>query len=175
MVRHSTFRRSERGSAAAELALSLPLMLTLLFGGTEAGFYFYSEHKLVESVRDGARFASRQSFSDFPCGGTADANTVLDIQRVVRTGSVTGTVNRIPNITDAMITVSFVCTSQMETKPGTGSYVPVSGIYENAGQAQIITIDVNDVPYQSLFGFEYGFPAAGIHINAEQQTTLNGV
>lgn len=166
--------RAQGGAAAAELALSLPLMLVLLFGATEAGFYFYNEHKLIEGVRDGARFASRQSFGDFPCGSAIDATTLGQIQTVTRTGSIAGTDNRLPGMTNAHVTVSFVCTNQMETVPGSGSFVPVSGIYENAGQAQVVTIDAS-VPYQSLFGFVYGFPSGGIWLNAEQQTTVNGV
>lgn len=179
MLGWDKLRTDRRGAAAAELALSLPLMLTLLFGGTEAGFYFYSEHKLVESVRDGARWASRQSFADYPCDSTIDTDTRDDIIEVIRTGRVGGTEDRLPLMGygddgDAEYNISYVCTTQMETSPGSGSYVPVGGLYTNAGQAPVLTLDVK-VPYQSLFGFEYGFPAGGIWLNADQQTTVNGV
>ena len=176
----NSLRQSQSGAAAAELALSLPLMLILLFGSVEAGNYFYSEHKLVESVRDGARWASRQNFSDYPCTGSIDAGTEDDIEEVIRTGRVGGSDDRLPlmdNADDggtATYSITYVCTNQMETKPGSGSYVPVGGLYNNMGQAPIVTVDVQ-VPYQSLFGFEYGFPAGGIWLNAEQQTTVNGV
>ena len=168
------FRRSQDGAAAAELALSLPLLLIILFGAAEAGFYFYNGHKLVESVRDGARFASRQSFSDYPCGSTMNATTQGDIIEVVRTGRINGTNDRLPRMDEGTFSVTFTCTNQLETKPGSGAHVPIGGIYSNVGQAQVVTIDAS-VPYQSLFGFVYGFPSQGIWLNAEQQTTVNGV
>ncbi|MBW0144060.1 TadE family protein [Sphingomicrobium clamense] len=171
---HLDLWNSKRGSAAAELALSLPVFFAILFGATEAGFYFYNEHKLTESVRDGARFASRQGFSDYPCGGAMDATTQGDIIEVVRTGKVNGTEDRLPRMDEGTFNVTFTCISQMETKPGSGSHVPVGGIYTSAGEAPVVTIDAA-VPYQSLFGFVYGFPSGGIWLNADQQTTVNGV
>src|SRR5215217_7313983 len=49
-----------RGSAAAEMALVLPLLLALMFGSLELGDYFLSEHVLLKGVRDGAVYAARQ-------------------------------------------------------------------------------------------------------------------
>lgn len=169
--------RDIRAAAAAELALSLPLMLILLFGSTEAGFFFYNEHKLVEGVRDATRFAGRQSFSDYPCDGstTQPPQAIIDdITEILRYGQVGGSVERIPRMAEATINVTYVCTSQMETVGGSGSYVPVEGIYENAGSAPIVTVDAS-VPYQSLFGFVYGFPGPSITLNADQQATVNGI
>ena len=45
-----------RGSASVEFALMLPLLLILLFGGIEAGHFVWTQHKLAEAVRDGARY-----------------------------------------------------------------------------------------------------------------------
>lgn len=53
------FTRNRVGTAATEFALTLPLMLALIFGSMEAGHFFWTQHKIVKSVRDGARFASR--------------------------------------------------------------------------------------------------------------------
>lgn len=173
-ARFPSFVHDRSGTAAAELALSLPLLLTILFGATEAGHYFLTEQKLVESVRDGARYASRQSFADFPCDGAIDEDTEDAIQNVVVTGSLGGTDARLPLITADDVTITYDCVPEVEAKPGEANMIPVGGIYTASGEATVITIDAS-VEYQSLFGFQYGFPSSGIHVNAEQQTTLNGI
>ena len=86
MIRH--WLHDRRGSAAAEFALALPMMLALLFGGFEAGHFFWTEHKLVKAVRDGARFASRLPVDDL-CNGPTDvmsSDTEALIQNVTATG-----------------------------------------------------------------------------------------
>ena len=173
-ARKPSLRSDANGAAAAELALSLPLLLTLLFGAAEAGFYFYNEHQLIESLRDGGRYASRQSFIDYPCGGTINTTTEANIKKVIRTGSATGTVNRIPLIEDSDITISYTCIDELETMPASTSFVPLGGIYEAAGEGAVLTISAT-VTYQSLFGFEYGFPSGGININAVQQAPVTGI
>ena len=44
------FLRDQSGSPAVEFALTLPMMLALMFGGLEAGHFFWTEHKLVKAV-----------------------------------------------------------------------------------------------------------------------------
>ena len=54
------------------MALVLPLLLVLMFSFAEAGNYVMNEHGLVKAVRDGARFAARQDFSNYTgCSGIA--------------------------------------------------------------------------------------------------------
>jgi hypothetical protein len=64
---------NKRGAAAAEMAIILPLLVTLMFGSFEVGKYFLDAHRVQQAVRDGARFAGRQGFVDMPCGWTATA------------------------------------------------------------------------------------------------------
>ena len=47
------------------MALVVPILLVLLFGSAELGNYFMNEHILVKAVRDGARYAARQDFTNF--------------------------------------------------------------------------------------------------------------
>ena len=59
--------------------------------------------------------------------------------------------------------------------PPSGTKAPLlGGIYEAAGEGAVLTISAS-VTYQSLFGFEYGFPAGGININAVQQAPVTGI
>ena len=59
--RGSRLRRSahdERGAAAVELAIILPLFLLLVFGGLTAALSYEHKSEVVQAVRDGARFGA---------------------------------------------------------------------------------------------------------------------
>src|SRR5690349_2849055 len=94
--------RNRSGAAAAEMALVAPLLLAIMFGSMELGYYFYSQHVVVKAVRDGARFAARAGFADYNCSDDSiNATTVANIQRVTRTNQVAvGGTARLPNWTD---------------------------------------------------------------------------
>ena len=79
------------GSAAAEMALVLPLLLVLTFGPLELGNYFMNQHTLVKAVRDGARFAARQDFTNYTaCSGSPGGTVVADTTNVVMNGLMSG-------------------------------------------------------------------------------------
>ena len=80
--------RQDSGSAAAEMALVTPLLIALMLGSMELGHFFYSEHVVVKAVRDGARYASRQGFTNFTCPNTINATVVDNTRRVTRTNQV---------------------------------------------------------------------------------------
>ena len=47
----------ENGQALVELAVSLPVLLLLLFGIMEFGWYFYNQMSIENGSREGARYA----------------------------------------------------------------------------------------------------------------------
>lgn len=162
--------RSDRGSAAAEMALVLPLMLVLLFGVMELGNYFLDEHVVVKAVRDGARFASRQTIdnyisSDSGCQVAPPAAVATAIKNVVRTGTDDASgPNRLSYWTDnSTITVTSACVL-------TAGSQQMKGIYDDNG-APVVTITAA-VPYASLFGL-YAFPSS-VTLNASQQAAATG-
>lgn len=160
--------RSTRGAAAAEMALVLPLLLVIMMGSFELGNYFMSEHKLVKAVRDGARFAGRQPFANFPCAtNTIDTTTAANTKNVIRTGLLSGGSSRIVNWTDAQITLTMACTT-------TASGTTLSGIYRGAANgAPVVTVSAS-VPYTPVLA-SYGFRGVGLNLNANQQSAVMGL
>ncbi len=55
-VEHKKARR-ERGQALVEMAITLPLLLLLLMGIMEMGWYFYNQMSVENGSREGARYA----------------------------------------------------------------------------------------------------------------------
>jgi len=49
-------KMNERGAVAAEFALLLPVLLTILFGIIEFGFIMYGREVVTNAAREGARF-----------------------------------------------------------------------------------------------------------------------
>lgn len=166
------------GSAAVEMALVTPLLLTLMFGSFELGNYFMDNHVVAKAVRDGARFAARQNFSNYSCTSASIGNvltgTVADnIRNVVRTGSVSGGNPRLYGWTDPnTIVVTYDCVSLSSVSPSYG------GIYGNIGYAPVVRVKISDgnpkLAYHSLFN-SLGFSSASLYLNAQSQASVTGV
>lgn len=54
------FTPRPRGAAAVEFALVLPLLLTIVFGTIEWGYYFFTREIVINSAREGARAGTLQ-------------------------------------------------------------------------------------------------------------------
>jgi Flp pilus assembly protein TadG len=152
-----------RGSAAAEMALSLPILLVLTFGTFELGYYFRCEHIVQKAVRDASRYAARLPMANYPsCTPTAAAEA--QIQKVARTGRPDGTVQRLQGWTaDNMVKVQVSCDTS-------GTY---TGIYSEFPMGvPKITVSAS-VPYPSVFG-TMGLPAPTLKLNAQSQSAAYG-
>lgn len=168
-----------RGAAAAEMALVLPLLLIILFGSIELGNYFMNEHSLVKAVRDGARFAARQSFTNYSgCTDVDEDNVVTPTQNVVVYGYLnsTGTVLT-PNITTDDVDVSVSCTPTAGSEEMLGIYrsrfgSTCDGATAN-GCAQVVTVTAQ-VTYLPILA-AFGFTGAGMHLNASSQAAVTGI
>lgn len=156
-----------RAAAAAEMAIVTPLLVMLMFGSFELGNYFLSEHVVAKAVRDGARYAARQSLTDFSCPGTVSNDVIDKTRNVTRTGQVTnGGTGRLINWTvPTTISVTLSCT----TIAG-GNY---SGIYK--GMANLPKVKVSaTVPYASLFN-NLGFTSSTLNLVSESEATVQGI
>lgn len=53
--RRAASRLNSRGTEVLELALIMPILLSLVFGTIEFGYFFYLQHNLQAAAREGAR------------------------------------------------------------------------------------------------------------------------
>jgi Flp pilus assembly protein TadG len=154
------------------MALVTPLLLTLMFGSFELGNYFLDNHVVAKAVRDGARYASRRSFSDFTCSSAA-TDIVDKTRNLTRTGQVaTGGTARLPGWTSATsVTVTVTCNTTGNGGSGfTGVYTGLAGM---GGGAPVVTVTAS-VPYHSLFQ-ALGFNATALTLNARAQAPVMGI
>lgn len=150
---HRTAIRSEGGSAAAEFALTLPMMLVLLFGGMEAGHFVWTQHKLAEAVRDGARYAARIPIRDV-CEGTSEVMSSEVENRVkllTRTGQVVSAdaMPKVPGWAANEVVVEPNCDNT--TFVNTGLYAEYEAAYPGA-RGPVIVVAAQDVAYPWMFG-----------------------
>lgn len=161
----SRLAKCRNGTAAAEMALVMPLLLVIIFGSFELGNYFLNGHVVAKAVRDGARYASRRGFSEFTCSTVSD--DVRDKTRnVTRTGQVAnGGPVRVQGWSDpTTITVSVSCDTA-------GGY---TGIYKGmATGAPVVTVAAS-VPYAPLFN-SLGFSSVSLFLRSQSQSAVMGV
>ena len=166
------------GNAAVEMALVMPILLIILFGSVELGNYFMDEHMLVKAVRDGARFAARQSFTNYTaCSGAPGGTVVSDTENVIMNGYLSGGSTITPNISASDITLSVSCTATADGQDMLGIYrsrfgSTCDGATAN-GCAQIVTVNAT-VPYRSVLG-SLGFSGLGLNLNASSQAAVTGI
>lgn len=149
------------------MALILPMLIAIMFGGFEGGAYLWTEQKVVKAVRDGARFAARQSFSVFDCSGITDATVLARVQNLTRTGETSGGTAKIVGWDDNdQVTVTAACQ--------TGESYSDQGVYATeTGGAIHVTVSAT-VPYPSLFG-TLGFDTTGATVTASANAAVMGI
>jgi hypothetical protein len=164
--------RDRSAAAAAEMALVAPLLITLMFGAFETGKYFWDEHIVTKAVRDGARYASRQSFASIPCDGSAATNEA-QIKNVVRYG------NPAPTGTDKLLLYYWTDPATVDViidcypNEGAGSTPIYNGIYSARPDVPRVTVEAT-VPYTPLLS-TIGFSSIGLQLKASSEATVFGL
>ena len=169
MMSRRSLLRDRQGAAAAEMALVAPLLCAILIGSVELGSFFYNEHILAKAVRDGARYAARQSFTLYGCSGAPGGSVVANTQALVRTSLLAGGSDRFPDIENGDITLTTSCATMLGTQDMR------SGIYKNmTAGAPIVTVTAR-VDYNPVVGAAFGFSGVGMKLNASQQAAVMGI
>ena len=156
------FTRDQRGAAAAEMVLILPLALALMFTMFEGAYYMICEHRVVKGVRDAARYAARLDLINYACPGASFSGNAGAIKNLARTGALTGGTANVPGWVDADVSVTVTCSS------GQG------GIYvSNGGYAPKVSVSTR-VAYPSLMS-TLGFTQSALLIGASAQSPVIGI
>ena len=162
--------RDRRGNAAAEMAMVTPLLLILMMGCAELGNYFWNEHTLLKAVRDGARFAARQGFSNYPDCSTVATSLRDNTRNVVVYGYLSDTSGNTltPNISASNVTVGTSCATTVGGQT-------MGGLYQNqANGAQIVTVSAT-VTYRPIIAMTLGFSGVGYQLYAQSQAAVTGL
>jgi Flp pilus assembly protein TadG len=169
MTRLNLLLRDRKASAAAEMALVMPILLTLMFGSLELGNYFMNEHTLVKAVRNGARFAARQNFTNYPtCSGSVGEPALTNTKNTVMRGYMAGGTIITPNIQASDISVNTSC------KGTAGGQSMNGGLYfSRPNGAQIVTVSAS-VNYRPVVGL-FGFSGIGMRLNASSEAAVAGI
>jgi Flp pilus assembly protein TadG len=125
--RRTPFGSSERGAAAAELVVILPIILTLVFGTIAVGTAYYYKLNLMEGAREGAR-AGATLRAGYNPGGPEDRSGVPTNQWLLEVANVaTSTAGR-------WETVCVTYTGHVAFRP-TGSFTTRTVNISNGGGA----------------------------------------
>jgi hypothetical protein len=101
-----TSRDRQRGLAAIEFAIALPLIILIALAVTELGRGLYQYNTLTKAVRDGARYLSNVAVG--PLGIVDIGPLVSDTKNIVVYGDINGGTPVLPNFAPADVTVSTV-------------------------------------------------------------------
>lgn len=102
---HTGYKR-QRGLAAMEFAIALPLIILVALAVTELGRGLYQYNTLTKAVRDGARHLSNVAVG--PLGIVDIGPHVTDTTNIVVYGDIDGGTPVLPNFAPADVTVSEV-------------------------------------------------------------------
>ena len=106
-----------RGQVLVEFALISPVLISLLLGGIQFGYAFYTYNNLEKAVRDGARFASMRTYQ------VGDGSFISDVRNVVVFGKPNPTLGEQANPQVHGLTVGHVAVTPPS---GTMSTVRIS-------------------------------------------------
>jgi hypothetical protein len=157
------------------MAMVTPLLLILMFGSVELGNYFWNEHTLLKAVRDGARFAARQGFSNFntcsSSGTDLSSSTVgLDTKKVVQKGSLDGSQ---PDLLPNWSTATFRLTATCDTTQIGGQ--DMSGLYRNNPNGWTKVAVETTLTYRPVLAVALGFSGVSYQLYAQSQAAVTGL
>jgi Flp pilus assembly protein TadG len=111
-------RRRQRGGAAVEFAIVLPLFCAVVFGTIDYGWYFYQRFTLAAAIRDGIRYGVTVPYASDPWT-TAQTRAIADLASgAISSSSVTW---------GPSIKYSGAAPTQLVTLSGTLTFRPLVG------------------------------------------------
>jgi Flp pilus assembly pilin Flp len=89
-------RKESRGAAAVEFALVLPLLLMVVLGTIDWGWYFFVSQVVTNAAREGARVGSLTAYD--PAKPGADTTAAAEATNTVRTYLTGATLKSAPTV-----------------------------------------------------------------------------
>jgi Flp pilus assembly protein TadG len=80
MIMLKLLRRSERGAAAIEMAIALPVLLVMIYGIFQIGLVFQANAGMQHALGEGARLASLCVPTATGCNAPSDSSVVTRMQ-----------------------------------------------------------------------------------------------
>lgn len=158
--------RDERGIAASEFALILPILTVLMFAFYEAGRMYWNYNIIQSSARDAARYAARLPVTCDGAGNGAfeDVNDTAEVQNLTRTGTVDGTADPVVSgwTDNSDVGVSIACVDN-----SAGDF---TGLYTDMGEIPTISISAA-APSGTMFGSLFGIDLQTITVSNAQPWT----
>lgn len=97
----------QRGTAAVEFMIAVPLLLILLFGVSEFGRMLFQYNTLTKSTRDASRYLSANARVGSTGAIVLDATDIAETQNLVVYGNIAGTGQALlPGLAPGDVTVS---------------------------------------------------------------------
>ena len=129
--------RTERGSSSVEFALSLTLLLTLVFGVLIMCLALYTYHFVAEAAREGARYAMVRGSSCTTYSGFSSACPVTSaqVQTYVRDLGFPGISSSKMTVTTTWPTTGSACT------PSTSPCNNPGNLVKSEGKLSIFSVD----------------------------------
>ena len=165
LARNRKGRDGEEGSAILELAVVLPVLLTIALGVFEFGRLIYSYHLIQNGVRDGARYVAGLTYD--AGNATLLSNNLTAAQNIAARGVVSGGSNRVSWWAPSTVSVGYANVANGPTSCGT------TRCYRGGDNIVVVTVSTS-VAYVPL-GF-LGFLGLGdITLATSHQERLFGV
>jgi Flp pilus assembly protein TadG len=143
------FHRDETGAALTEFLIALPLLLLLLVGSFQLGYYVMYNHSVEKAVRNGARYLARVPQQGI--GGWGAQN----MRNLMVTGTVDGTG---APLLQGWTTTNAAATIAVATSPD-----PVPALPTRLAWVRVTATVPVDLPVLSAFGFEDGITVTASH------------
>jgi Flp pilus assembly protein TadG len=121
----------DRGAAAVEFALILPILLLILMGTIEWGWFFFTHQRVVNAAREGARVGTLEppnSTGDPQGAAIAAANQYLTDVGLTATGVAADLIGSAGSNQSVSVTITYPYTSLTQF-PGISSLIPSQFVY----------------------------------------------
>ncbi|HEX9290756.1 MAG TPA: TadE family protein [Anaeromyxobacteraceae bacterium] len=120
-------RGRERGAAVVEFALVLPLLLMLVLGAIDWGWYFYLREVVTNAAREGARAGSVSALGSSAAAAAETAATTYLTNLGLGAGTATATTPVVSGTNTVRVVVTYTAGSLSGfTLPGFQSLVPAN-------------------------------------------------